>query len=244
MATVMPSAGQQALAGLKEGLSIDELLASGVSRATIEQARIVLRRATPEVIAFAERGEVPTNVVADAVRGRTKPEQAGWTPADVLRVGKEARLSRPSQKGGYNRKKKKHRPAPPPPPVPENLPLPVLKFPTAAETGFPVDGTLAEQDAHHKKYGRTPLHAQETHQMLASEARVNAYMAAIIAATNASQPGPGAFFEALDALLADDKYAGRARRQLTLLRERLPLLIERALSLACHLEGREKKPDG
>jgi hypothetical protein len=123
-----------------------------------------------------------------------------------------------------------------------------IKFPTAEETGFPINGTMAEKDAHHKKYGRTPLHPKVVKDMLNHEASVAGYVQAILSVTNGIQPDAKTLFASLEAMSnwvpQPEKgtdyginFAGKAKKHLALLRERLPLLVKRVSELESVLNG-------
>jgi hypothetical protein len=233
------SNGQRCLDWLREFRSHDELLGN-FSPATIDQATILLRRGTPEIIGYVDEGLVPMAVATDAVRHRHKKDLAGWTPEDVLREGRKVRNERPSQKRGArsHKDRKNRRPDPP---------RPRLQLPTPAETGLPMEGTLEERDAHHKQYGRAPVFAKEVKDRLDAEFKVNTYLQAIVSVTNPNHPDTETFFAALSALLATQPEKGKpdvaakARHQLGRLRERLPIMLGRALELACYLENRDRQ---
>jgi len=130
-------------------------------------------------------------------------------------------------------------------------PWPQMKFPTHEETGFPINGTLAEKDAHHKKYGRTPMHPKEVKDMLNNAAWVEAYVGAISLVTSDSHPGAEAFCSALDQMLAwvprpekgDDwkiNFAAKATKSLALIEQRLPVALSRLTELSNALKERSK----
>ena len=117
-----------------------------------------------------------------------------------------------------------------------------IKFPTAEETGLPVNGSMFERDAHHRKYGRTPLHPKAIADILKHSEVLSGYVTAIQVASSDNQPSTQQLFEAVDAMLAwvPDKakgeqwatnYAAKAAKQLARLEERLPILINRLLEL-------------
>jgi hypothetical protein len=213
---------------------------AGLSVSIVEKARAVLKNGAPNVIESVKKGEVPVTTAADAVQGRSKEEQAGWSAKDVKRIGVQVRDARPYiQKRKVVSKSIDHvKPT-----------IAPIKFPTAEETGFPVNGSIAEQHAHHRKYGRTPLHAKEVKDMINHEAAVSTYVAAIVTATNNSHPNAKALLDSLDAMSAwvpqPEKgkdwavnFAAKAKKHLALIRERLPILVERATELQTALAQR------
>ena len=212
---------------------------SGLSESTIGFAKTVLTNATPEIVAMVENGEVTARVAAEAISGKSKTEQASWTKEDVKKKGREKINAYPSsQKRKALAKQKLTVPRPP-----------SVKFPTAAETGFPVNGTLEEKDAFYRKYGRTPLHAKAVKDMLNNAALVDGYATAILTVSNDSHPSAQAFFNAIDSLLtwvpqpekgADwgINFALRAKKTLKLMDERLPIVVERLTRLLELARGR------
>jgi len=128
-----------------------------------------------------------------------------------------------------------------------------LKFPTAEQTGLPVNGTMSERDAHHRKYGRTPLYPKAIADIINHSHVVSGYVAAITMAASDAHPSLEQFFGSVDAMLAwlPDKqkggdwahdwatnFASKARKELSRLEERLPILLERLSNLQKMIEER------
>ena len=120
------------------------------------------------------------------------------------------------------------------------------------DTGFPVNGTWEEKNAHQKKYGRTPLYPQAVADMIKHSQLVAAYVGALTMAASDSHPSLDQFFTAIDAMLAwvpdrekgkdwAENYAGKATKQLGLLEERLPILLERLTKLQEMLNDRKER---
>ena len=131
---------------------------------------------------------------------------------------------------------------------PESPRLEPMKFPSYEETGFPINGTMSEQDAHHRKYGRTPLHAKVVKDMLNHEASVGGFMMAVLSVTNEAHPDALSFFASLEAMShwvrQPEKgsdwgidFARKAREHRAILRERLPLLVKRVEELQAMVDG-------
>lgn len=74
-------------------------------------------------------------------------------------------------------------------------------WPSAADTGFPADATIEEQDAHRLRYGRTPILHREIADIIRARGLVGAFVAAL-ERLERTTPNEASFFEALDALLA------------------------------------------
>ena len=124
-----------------------------------------------------------------------------------------------------------------------------MKFPTAEETGFPINGTLEQKFEHAKKYGRTPMHPKVVKDMLNNQAWIGDYVHALLMVTNDTHPDPQAFCSALDALLAwvpqpekgsdyGINFAAKAKKHLALVQERLPVAIARLTELSNTLRER------
>ena len=124
-----------------------------------------------------------------------------------------------------------------------------MSFPTPEETGFPINGTLEEKDAHHKKYGRTPLHPKIVKEMLDRQSLILGYVSAILVVTNETQPNAEVFCQSIDEMLAwipkpengpdyGINFAAKARKHLALVKERLPRAIEQLTQLSAALESR------
>jgi hypothetical protein len=202
---------------------------AAISCSSIRHARLVLNHGTPNIIAMVEKGDVRVRTAAEAVRHAPKEVQANWTKEDLRREGRKVMNSYTS---AQKRKSVfKHPPSPG-----------MIKFPSVEETGFPINGTIEEKDAHSKKYGRTPMYPKEVKDMLNNEQWVSGYMSAIVSVTNASHPDVEAFFGAIDAMLAwvprPDQgdswainFAAKAKKELRLLEVRLPLAVERITKL-------------
>jgi hypothetical protein len=222
---------------------------SGVGVSTIEFAKSVIKNGSPNVVDMVEKGEVSTQAAAEAIKGKSKEEQAGWSREDVQREGRKKINSYPSVQKRKAASKQVAKPEPPRPGM--------ITFPTAEETGYPVDGTFAERDEHHRKYGRTPLHPKAIADMLNHGQVVSGYVAAIQVASSDSQPSLESFFASIDAMLAwvpDHEraqqkkdanwainFAARARNALSRLEERLPMLLERLSKLREMLEARNER---
>ena len=208
---------------------------AGLSEGRIEKARTIVNHAAPNITAMVEADEVNLHIAAEAVRRVPKETQATWTKDDVKREGRKAINSYPSNQARKAITKKavskKEQPRPQ-----------SIVFPTAEETGFPINGTMEEKDAHHRKYGRTPLHPKAVKEMLNHEAIVQGYIMAILAVTDEKQPDALTFLASLGAMGGwvphPEKgkdwgidFARKARKHLAILHERVPMLVERAREL-------------
>lgn len=213
---------------------------AGLSVSAVEKARAILNHAAPNVTEMVKNGEVNLHIAAEAVRGTNTETQATWTKDDVKAVGRKAINSFPSNQVRKTVTKKSKKAEPPR--------FEPFRAPSAEETGFPVNGTMAEKDAHHKKYGRTPLHPKVVKDMLNHEASVAGYIQAILVITNETQPDAMTFFASLEAMsqwVAQPEkgtdwginFAGKAKKHRALLRERLPLLVKRVEELQAMVDG-------
>lgn len=213
---------------------------AGISVSAVEKARAILNHAAPNVVEMVKGGEVNLHIAAEAVRGTNTETQATWTKDDVKAVGRKAINSFPSNQVRKTVTKKSKKAEPPR--------FEPFRAPSAEETGFPVNGTMAEKDAHHKKYGRTPLHPKVVKDMLNHEASVAGYIQAILVITNETQPDALTFFASLEAMsqwVAQPEkgtdwginFAGKAKKHRALLRERLPLLVKRVEELQAMVDG-------
>ena len=213
---------------------------SGVSESTIGFAKRVVKEAAPHIVQMVDNGEVTARVAAEAINGVPKDEQAIWKKEDVQKEGRKKINAYPS-----NQKRKAV--------TKKAIPLrpPTIKFPTAEETGFPVNGTFEEKDAFYRKYGRTPLHPKEVKDMSNNANWVNGYVTAILTVSNDHHPSPEAFFGAIDAMLGwvpkpekgvdwGINFAVKAKKQLALLAERLPLALDRLTKLSEAWKGRQE----
>ncbi len=243
------------LAGLKRGYHSDSLAEgisrkalseqSGLSYGTIDNARMVLNHGAPNVVAMVEKGEVTVRTAAEAVRSASKETQANWTKDDVKKEGRKvfnSYRSTQDRKAVAKKNAVQKQSAPP---------VLTMKFPSAEETGFPINGTIEQKDAHHKKYGRTPMYPKEVKDMLNNEAWVGAYTTAIISVTNDTHPEAEACCKALDEMSAwvprPEKgtdwainFASKAKKHLGFLEQRLPVAIDRLTKLFDALKQRKK----
>src|ERR1700752_3341918 len=101
---------------------------SGLSRATIENARAVLSHGAPNVVSMVEKGQGIVRTAAQAGRGTPKETQATWSKEDVHKEGRKVINAYPSNQNRKPAAKK---------PKKEFAPWPTMKFPTPEETGFP-----------------------------------------------------------------------------------------------------------
>jgi hypothetical protein len=84
---------------------------------TIKKARELLQRGAPNIVALVEAGEVGTSTAVDAIRGKTKEEQAQMSAVDIRKIS-----------NAYKTKPAKHRRKSNPPPTP--------KLPPRSHTDF------------------------------------------------------------------------------------------------------------
>lgn len=74
-----------------------------VSDRAVRDAKVIQREAAPVVVAAVERGEVSVSAAAKAIKAEPdKAKQAGWTPADIKAVVKQAQadiVRREAEKG-------------------------------------------------------------------------------------------------------------------------------------------------
>jgi hypothetical protein len=213
--------------------------AMDISEATVGQVRLLKKQASPHIIDMVKRGDLGIDSAARAVSGTSQQEQETWrTPADVLVIYRRKVEVGKGKKPVALKGKVKAKP------FREVIDIPYkpIQFPTAEETGFPVDGDMHEQDAHRLKYGRTPLHPKAVKDMITTESVVENFINAIVLAANERHPDASAFFGAIDDLLAwkPDKergkgyeinFAAKARRHLILLERYLEPLISRLTEL-------------
>jgi hypothetical protein len=202
---------------------------------------------TPELVEAAVQQKVSISKVSRARRAKTIDPAC----AEKIRNGemKIAAVVGPLERAGRGKKGGKSQHVFPPkrlePVRPTGTP-----FATAEETGFPINGTMAERDAHHRKYGRTPLHPKAIADILKHSEIVTAYVAAITMASSESHPSLEVFFASVDAMEAwvpdsekgkdwATNFAGKARKELARLKERLPLLLKRLSMLQQILQERE-----
>ena len=89
----------------------------GRSPATVKKARELLQRGTDNIISMVEAGEVGISTAADAIRGKTKEQQAQMTAADIRKAA-----------SAYKMKPAKHGRASKPPPTPKSPPRPHTDF--------------------------------------------------------------------------------------------------------------------
>jgi ParB-like chromosome segregation protein Spo0J len=207
----------------RELLSSKQLAeAAGISDVEIERAKQIHAKGSPELI------EAVTNGLLCADYGRQISNLPKEAQVSAIQDLKERRKAiKPKKKPAVKVIKPQFE---------------RMKFPTFEETGYPVNGTLEEKMAHGEKYGRTPMFAKAVKDMLNNQAMVNTYVASIMSVTNKTHPSAEDFFKAVDAMLAwvpkpekgpDWKidFRRKARTQLELLDERLPLAVEQLSKL-------------
>jgi hypothetical protein len=169
---------------------------AGSSEATMHRARVVNKRAAPNVLAMVDAEEVTISAAHDALADNpSHEEQATWT-RDTVKQHARARRERGE---GQPRGRK---PAAEKPSRQPRIRYGEVKFPTWEETGYPVNGTLEEQQAHVRRYGRTPLHPQQVTHLLEHRKGINFFVGHIAFVAADTHPNAAQFFEQLDALLA------------------------------------------
>jgi hypothetical protein len=199
-----------------------------VGATTVGKLRIVNRNkdADPAIAEAVDKEEISIDAGYEAQRlPREKQGEALGT------IKKKAGFYRGKRAGTSQKRSAPKRPEPVRPKgTPWNL--------SYEETGFPVNGTWAEQNAHQNKYGRTPVYPKAIADMMKHSQIVAPYVAAITMVSSDSHPSLEQFFASVDAMLAwvpdrekgkdwAENYAGKATKQLTLLEQRLPILLER-----------------
>jgi hypothetical protein len=201
-----------------------------VGATTVGKLRIVNRNkeADPEIAEAVDKEEITIDAGYEVQR-LPKEKQA-----EALAVAKK--------KTGASHTGKREKKTPSPKRLEPVRPSGILRHPTVEETGFPVNGTMAEQDAHHRKYGRTPLYPKAIADMLKASEIVSGYVGAIQMASSDSHPSLEHFFSSVDAMLAwipdrqkgehwGTNFAGKAKKQLSILEERLPIFLGRLSKL-------------
>lgn len=159
--------------------------------------RRINERAADNVLTMVDKEEVSADYADLALAtGASKEEQAAWTPGTVAQLArgrKEAGKGQPrGPKPGPNAKPKRS----------HFIPFNEVKFPSWEETGFPVNGTLEEKDAHMARYGRTPLHPQVVKHLLEQRQMLTVLMPKLAMLAQDGEPDAAAVIAALDAMLA------------------------------------------
>jgi hypothetical protein len=228
---------------------------SGVARTYINYGRELLRSAEPNIIKMVDNDEVNILMAWEAVRTHTRAVQANWTTADVKRIGSKIVQS---YKSNLPKAVRETTAEPVPPPSKHTKPVPAkpaerpyvpFKFPTAEETGMPINGTLEELQDFHDKYGRTPLHPKVFTDMSRNRMAVDSAVHAVRAPAERLADLDG-LFERIDVMLAyvpdktkknglEHDFAADARKALTQLEKHLPAALERLTRLADALRARK-----
>jgi hypothetical protein len=188
----------------------------------------VLSFAEPAIVEMVDTGKVNIRVAAEAVRTTDRATQAGWTEADVKRVGGKILASYPSKLPNAVRKPARVKPQAP---TRIDIPYKTIRFPTPEETGYPVNGTMNQKDDFCEKYGRTPLHPMDIRDLNDALAAAGEVLSAIIVA-GSKRLDAATFLAYIERLQArkpqrdgELNYAARARTLMEKLKEALPRAV-------------------
>lgn len=209
---------------------------AGAGTATMQRAREIIERGASNVIDMVKREEIGIETAAIVLRSKpTAEEQASWTPQSVKRAAREAKDAARGKPLGRKPKPAKPRVA--------RIRYGEGRFPTWEETGFPVNGTQQEKDAHIERYGRTPLWPQVIKHMIEHRSQMRTYISQIGLIADGPHPSAPSVFEGFEEMLAwkpqpdpdkmgyGHRYAADARQALDRLDKVLDKAIERLTAL-------------
>jgi len=169
---------------------------SGISVSSVDNARAVLDKAEPHIVAMVDQGDIGVRVAFEAIRNTNRTIQATWGKEDVQRIGREVIKNYPSSK---TRTRTPAAPAKKPKPRFINPPYQSFRPLSAEERGLPPPGSsLEERWAHAERNGRVQLFADGVKERLDGESLAQSVATSVLVIASPSRPGIDQFFAALE----------------------------------------------